>query len=214
MEHELNLHFSQFGPPGPDSEPPWTECESSLCWLLGGNVFDDEIQKQQVLKELVVQSLAKGHNIQFYANVRRDQVIHLMNRCKASLCLSANDLWPRSLTEAMACGTPAVAMASLISGLEPIRPETGVIVNESATSVMDGLQRAWKLRRKTVRETYFSEFGLRNGICRLASEANVLMPNWKDIVTIERPAESAFKRSLRKQVSSLLASNTSSKKPE
>jgi len=212
MEHSLNRHYFQFGPPGPRSEPAWTERESSLCWYFGGRLFDDEMNKQQRLKEMVAQSLANGRNIQFYSNLSRQQIVQLLNRCKASLCLSTSDLWPRSLSEAMACGTPAVAAASLISGLESLRPETGVIVNESAESVMEGLQQAWKLTRARIRETYFSEFGLINGIRCLVTAANNLLPGWHDIVTVERPAESAFKRSLRQEVASLVAANKESAK--
>ena len=214
MEHALNWYFSQFGMPGPEAEAPWTERESSLCWSLGGGVFDDEERKQRMLKKIVAQSLAAGYDIQFYPNLSRDQVVHLMNRCKASLCLSTNDLWPRSLTEAMACGTPAVAMRSLISGLESIHPESGVVVDESTESVMEGLQRAWTLSRQCVRETYFSNFGLTNGIRRLVVEADAQLPNWTDIVTVERPAESAFKRSLRQQVLSVSTTAAAPKKPE
>lgn len=205
MEHSLNRHYFQFGLPGPRSEPAWTERESALCWYFGGRLFDDEVNKQQRLKEMISQSLANRRNIQFYSNLSRPQMVNLLNRCKASLCLSTNDLWPRSLTEAMACGTPAIAVASLISGLESLRPESGVIVKESAESVMEGLEEAWRLPRARVRETYFSEFGLRNGIRCLVTTADKLLPDWHDIVTVERPAESAFKRSLREQVTSLAA---------
>ncbi len=203
METSLNSHFIQHGLPGPNAEPIWNERESSLCWSLGGGVFDDEVKKQSKMHQMVERSLKCGFRIQFYSNLRRDQVVHLLNRCKTSLCLSVNDLWPRSLTEAMACGTPAIAVEELMCGLEAISSETGVIVNASPESILDGIHQAGELVRCNVRSAYLASYGLRNGISRLTAMAHTVEPNWTDIVTVERPSESSFKRSLRDQVASI-----------
>jgi hypothetical protein len=203
MEDAFNRHLDRFGPAGPDADPPWREDESSFCWYLGGGVFSDEVEKQRTLRRLIEESARRGHRIQFYANLSRDQVVHLLNRCRGSLSLSRADQWPRVVTEALACGTPAVAVDSLLLGLDAITPESGAVVGAVAEEIMAGLERAWSLPRDAVRRSYYERFGLDRGITALLRAADDLQPGWSDIVTVERPAETRFKRAVRSQIERL-----------
>src|SRR4051812_20750530 len=139
MEDAFNRHLDRFGPAGPDADPPWREVESSFCWYLGGGGFSDEGEKQRTLRRLIEEAARGGHRLQFYPNLSRAQVVHLLNRCRASLSLSRADQWPRAVTGALACGPPAVAVDSLLSGLEAITPETGAVVGAVVEEIMAGL---------------------------------------------------------------------------
>lgn len=204
IEEAYNRHFETWGRDGLPGAAPWSEDESSMCWHLGGGVFAAEHQKQEKLRSLIEETRHRGYRIQFYANLGRAHVVHLLNRCRAAVTLSSADLWPRSVTEALACGTPAIAIDSLLCGLEALGPATGVVVSPEPEAVVDGLERAWRLDREAVRREYFSRFGLQNGVARLVAAADSLLSGWGDIVTIERPAETRFKGAVRAQLASLL----------
>ena len=65
---------------------------------------------------------------------------------------------------------PAVAVDSLLSGLETITPETGAVVGAVVEEIMAGLERAWSLPRDAVRQSYYHETVFSPSIVKLGRQ--------------------------------------------
>ena len=198
MESAFNSHFEAGISAPADWGPLWTERESSLCWYDGGGVFREEVAKSQFMKRLLTQVREERLNIQFYKNLTRVQVVQLINRCRAVLALGRLDQWPRCINEALACGTPVVCVRDLRYGTEPVKSETGVLVEPTVGDVWSGLSRVRHLSPAAVRECYYSEYGAVNATrCLVNAIADAGIPDWDDVVGIQRPAETRLKQAIR-----------------
>lgn len=198
MEEAFNRHFKEYGAPPEDWGDLWNERESFLCWNHGAGIFLDEVHKQTFLRRTFEDVSKAGFNVQFYANLTREQVVHALNRSRVSLSLSSRDQWPRCLTESLACGTPVVCVENLMSGRQLVDSRTGVISRPEVHALYAAIQKASNLDRDEVRATYVAEWGLKNATRKLidAVEAQSDVP-WSDIVAIQRPAETSVKRAVR-----------------
>jgi glycosyltransferase involved in cell wall biosynthesis len=198
MEDAFNAHFQEYGDAPLDWGPLWSERESFLCWYHGGGIFHDEVEKHSHLRELTQRAWKDQFNIQFYANLPRSQVVHLLNRSRVSLSLARLDQWPRCTTEALACGTPVVCMIDLIAGKQVIQPETGIVSTPEPDAIYEAVQAAAQLPREEVRNHYYSSWGLQNATRRVVECADEICPEgWSDIVSVQRPAETQVKEAIR-----------------
>lgn len=200
MENAFNDHFEKHGKAPTDWKPLWTERESMLCWQHGGGVFAGEIQKQKTLYELLKHAHTNKYNIVFYANLNREQMVHILNRSKCSITLSTMDQWPRCITEPLACGTPAIVRKDLISGNDLVTADTGIIAEPEIDSLYEAYQTVSKFDRNAVMKAYYSEWGLINSANKLIENINSIDPDWCDIVSIQRPAETHLKKSIRSEL--------------